>query len=145
MTRAFAWPTVVLALLLAGCSRLPTRGVVGDVTWNGTPIEDGAIDFIPVAGTGGPSVGAPIADGKYSIPDDKGPLADGTYRVELRAVKDTGKFPPGPRYAKSMTIREDIIPSEYNIKSKLQKKIDGSANPNRIDFHLTKGEGGSGK
>ena len=52
---------------------------------------------------------------------------------------------PGPRYAKSMTIREDIIPAEYNSASKVQKKIDASANPNRIDFHLTKGDAGKGK
>jgi hypothetical protein len=118
--------------------------VEGDVTWNGTPIEDGAIDFIPVAGTGGPSVGAPIQEGKYFVPADKGPLAGGTYRVELRAVKDTGKFPPGPRFAKSMTIREDIIPAEYNTASKLQKKIEDS-NPNRIDFHLAKGDAAGAK
>jgi len=130
---------VFIGLLLAGCSRLPTRGVEGDVTWNGAPIEDGAIDFIPVAGTGGPSVGAAIANGKYSVPADKGPLAGGTYRVEMRAVRDTGKFPPGPRYAKSMTVREDIIPAEYNTASKVQKKIENS-NPNRIDFHLKKGD-----
>jgi len=119
--------------------------VVGDVSWNGTPIEDGSIDFIPVAGTGGPSVGAPIKDGKYSVPADKGPLANGTYRVELKAVRDTGKFPPGPRYAKSMTVREDIIPAEYNTASKIQKTIDAGANPNRIDFRLTKGDAVSSK
>jgi hypothetical protein len=125
-------------LLLAGCSGSPTRGVEGDVSWNGSPIEDGSIDFIPVAGTGGPSVGAPIKDGKYFVPSDKGPLAGGTYRVELRAVRDTGKYPPGPRFAKSMTVREDIIPAEYNSGSKIQKKIE-SADPNRMDFHLKQG------
>jgi hypothetical protein len=53
-------------------------------------------------------------------------------------VRDTGRFLPGPRYAKSMTIREDIIPEEYNYKSKLQVKIDPNANPNRFDFRLPK-------
>jgi hypothetical protein len=139
------WQTLFLGLLLAGCSRLPTRGVVGDVSYNGSPITDGSIEFIPVEGTTGPSVGAPITDGKYVVPVEKGPMANGTYKVELRAVKDTGKFPPGPRYAKSMTIREDIIPAEYNSGSKVKKKIDPNTNPNRIDFHLGKSDSGSTK
>ena len=65
-------------------------------------------------------------------------MADGTYIVKLVAVRNTGKFPPGPRYAKSVPIHEDIIPEEYNIRSKLRVEIDPNANPNRLDFHLPK-------
>jgi hypothetical protein len=112
--------------------------VSGEVSYKGVPTKEGVIEFIPIEGTGGPSVGAPIKEGAYDIPAAKGPLADGTYRVQLRAVRDTGKFPPGPRYTKSMTIHEDIFPEEYNFKSKLRVKIDPNANPNRLDFRLPK-------
>jgi hypothetical protein len=138
MLRALVWQTAFLALLLAGCSRSPTRRVSGEVSYKGVPIKDGTIEFIPIEGTGGPTVGASITEGAYDVPAAKGPLVAGTYRVKLWAVRDTGKFPPGPRYAKSTTIREDIIPNEFNIDSKLQVKIDPDANPNRIDFHLPK-------
>jgi hypothetical protein len=138
MFRAPVWQTLVLALLLAGCSRSPTRRVLGEVSYKGESIKDGSIEFLPIEGTGGPSVGAPVKDGKYDIPAAKGPLADGTYRVKLVAMRNTGKFPPGPRYAKSGPMMEDIIPQEYNLKSKLQVKIDPNANPNRLDFHLPK-------
>jgi len=136
MLRALVWPSLFLALLLAGCSRSPTRRVAGEVSYKGEPIKDGSIEFQPIEGTSGPSVGAPIRDGAYDIPAAKGPLADGTYRVKLVAVRNTGKYPPGRRYAKSVPIHEDIIPAEYNIKSKLRVKIDPNANPNRMDFRL---------
>jgi len=138
MRRALVWRTAFLALLLAGCSGSSTRRVSGNVSYKGVPIQDGAIMFIPIEGTGGPSVGAPVKDGAYDVPATKGPLADGTYRVELRAVRDTGKYPPGPRYAKSMTIHEDIIPAEYNTRSKLQVKMDANVDHDRFDFHLPK-------
>src|SRR5262249_22827085 len=133
MLRALVWPTLLLALLPTGCSRGPTRGVTGEVSYKGEPIQSGSIEFIQIEGTGGPSVGALIKDGKYEVPAAKGPLADGTYRVKLVSVKNTGKFPPGPRYPKSAPIHVDIIPEEYNFKSKLQVKIDPNANPNRLD------------
>jgi hypothetical protein len=145
MRRALVWLTVFLALVLAGCSRSPTRRVSGEVSYEGVPIADGTIELIPIEGTGGPSVGGNITEGAYDVPADKGPLADGTYRVKLWAVRDTGRYPPGPRYAKSMTIREDIIPQEYNIQSKLQVKVNADSDKNRFDFHLKKPSSGSGK
>ena len=97
MRRGLVWQTVALVLLLAGCSRSPTRRVVGEVSYKGEPIKEGTIEFIPIEGTRGPTVGATILDGAYEVPAAKGPLADGTYRVKMWAVRDTGKFPPGPR------------------------------------------------
>jgi hypothetical protein len=138
MTRALVWQTVFLALLPAGCSRSPTRRVLGEVSYKGVPIKDGTIELIPIEGTAGPTVGGSITEGAYDVPAAKGPLAAGTYRVKLWAMRDTGKFPPGPRYAKSTTVRESIFPPEYNIDSKLQVKIDPNADPNRFDFHLPK-------
>src|SRR5262245_21007657 len=140
MRRALVWPTVLLALLPAACSKSPTRRVSGAVSYEGVPIQEGAIQFIPIEGTGGPSVGAPVKKGAYDVPADKGPLAAGTYRVELRSVRDTGRYPPGRRYPKSMTIREDIFPEEYNSQSKLRVTIDANASTSRLDFHLQKPE-----
>jgi hypothetical protein len=138
MRRALVWPTVVLVLVLPGCSRSPTRRVSGEVSYKGEKIQDGSIELIPIEGTGGPSVGAPIKDGAYDIPAAKGPLADGTYTVKLVAMHNTGKFAPGRRYPKQGPMMEAIIPVEYNYKSKLKVKIDPNANPNRLDFHLPK-------
>lgn len=142
--RAAAWPTLLAALLLAGCSGSPNRRVWGEVSYEGAPIQDGAIELIPIDGTGGPSVGGAITEGKYDVPAVKGPLAEGIYRVELRAVRDTGRFPPGPRFAKSMTERESIIPPDYNIHSTLRMKVNANADANRFDYHLKKHGVGNG-
>ena len=69
---------------------------------------------------------APPAIGPYSQGIRTGSFVFLSGQIPL--VRDTGKFPPGPRFPKSTTIREDIIPSEYNIDSKLQVKIDPNAN-----------------
>jgi len=138
MIRALVWQMVCLTLLLSGCSKSPTRRVMGEVSYKGEPIKSGTIELVPIEGTDGPAVGGSITEGAYDVPAAKGPLATGTYRVKLWAMRDTGKFPPGPRYPKSTTVRESILPVEYNIESKLEVKIDPNANPNRIDFHLPK-------
>jgi len=138
MIRALVWQMACLMLLLSGCSKSPTRRVTGEVSYKGEPIQSGTIELIPIEGTEGPTVGGSITEGAYDVPAAKGPLATGTYRVKLWAMKDTGKFPPGPRYPKSTTVRKSIIPEEYNIESTLQVKIDPNANPNRVDFHLPK-------
>jgi hypothetical protein len=145
MRQALVGLLILLLLVLVGCSRSPNRRVWGEVSYKGVPIKEGSIEFLPIEGTGGPSVGAPIQEGAYDIPAAKGPFANGTYQVKLVAVRDTGRYPPGPRYAKSMTIREDIIPEEYNVKSKLQVKIDSAWEGTRLDFHLPKADAGSGK
>ena len=138
MRQALVWPTILLMLVLVGCSRSSTRRVWGEVSYKGVPIQEGSIEFLPIEGTGGPSVGAPVQVGAYNVPAAKGPVANGTYLVKLVAVRDTGRYPPGPRYSKSMTIREDIIPEEYNVKSKLRVKIDSASEGTRLDFHLPK-------
>jgi hypothetical protein len=127
---------VVLVVLLVGCSGQGGRRVWGKVSWEGEPIREGDIEFIPIEGTGGPSVGGLIRDGAYDLPAARGPLAGGTYRVELRAVRDTGRFPPGPRHPKALPEREPIFPPEYNVQSKLRVTVRDRAGENQFDFHL---------
>src|SRR5688572_26319207 len=86
---------------IAGCSQSgPERAdVSGTVELDGQPIDEGAIQFIPVQGTQGPSAGGVIKDGKYAIPRGNGVVV-GKNRVELRSFKYTGKKiqdPTGPQ------------------------------------------------
>src|SRR5437899_10938072 len=60
MRQALVWLTVLLVLVLAGCSRSSNRRVWGEVSYKGVAIEEGSIEFLPIEGTGGPSVGSPI-------------------------------------------------------------------------------------
>jgi hypothetical protein len=131
--------TVLFVLLLAGCSAPSTMRVWGDVSYEGTRVEDGNIEFLPIEGTSGPNVGGVIREGAYEILAERGPLAEGVYRVELRAYRETGRAPTAPKFpGKELPEREAIFPPEYNTRSILRVKISSRGSENRFDFNVTK-------
>lgn len=72
----------VLALSLTGCSKQPEHiAVSGWVTFHGQPLDQGFIEFAPLADTGLMS-GAEIKEGHYSLPAEKG-LSEGRYQVRI--------------------------------------------------------------
>jgi hypothetical protein len=112
-------------------------GVDGDVTFKGEPIADGSINFIPIDGTAGPTAGASITDGRFSIPR-RGGLVPGRYRVEISSFRETTKatsagaqmfgrpvesFAGGNATQAQRTIRENVIPKKYNANSELTETI----------------------
>jgi hypothetical protein len=125
------------ALLLAGCTRVGDgASVEGTVTVNGKPLDAGAINFVPIRPTTGPSAGAAIADGRYSIYGPKAPLP-GKYRVEIVGTRKTGKQSPD-MLSPGSTVEgiEQFIPDKYNVKSRLEVEL--RAGDNRgVDFDLT--------
>jgi len=151
-------PLVLLLGALAGCGSGETLGVgvSGSVTYKGQPIKEGAISFIPMSGTNGPSGGANIDDGKYDIPRRAG-LAPGKYRVEIRAFEETGKetakstqqsqmfgrpiseVTKDPRaleqMAKLKAERKNIVPGRYNDNSELTKELSNESQVT-VDFEL---------
>jgi hypothetical protein len=74
------WLFLVLALLASACSR--TCVVSGEVTYEGQPVNDGTITFLPADGKG-PSAGGPIKQGKFEVQG----LAPGPKVVEVIATK----------------------------------------------------------
>ena len=126
------------ACLLAG-SMLCTLGcagsepqlaeVSGTVQLDGTPIEEGSIQFIPVEGAKGPGAGGVITHGKYHITRDKG-VTVGKNRVELRAFRKTGRRvidatgPPGT----TTDERVQAFPAEYNDRSTVVEEIQPGSN-----------------
>ena len=87
----------VLSCLVAGCGgdsfdRVPLSGTV---TCEGNANPSGGILATPAqTGTNAPNVSAPLADGKFSIPADQGPVA-GSYIFEI-SVQIPGAQPaPG--------------------------------------------------
>jgi hypothetical protein len=56
--------TLLLSLAATGCGR--TTSVTGRVTYDGQPVQNGAITFYPADGQG-PSAGAMVADGQYRV------------------------------------------------------------------------------
>jgi len=110
---------------LAGCdSGSKLYHVVGDVTWQGDPVTDGNINFLPENGNVHP-VTAKIVNGKF---DARVPA--GKMKVEIFADKDLG-------YSEAMhqNVKTRLIPEEYNSLSKLTFDVQTN-DSNRADFHL---------
>lgn len=124
------WMLLALALI-AGCGPSLVR-VQGRVTLDGTALDNGVISFRPSGNTAGPAGGAEIKDGHYQLATG---LIPGTYAVEIRAWRTTGKRVQGP--AGETDERVSIIPDRYFGEStSLQAEVtpDGKA----VDFDLAK-------
>jgi hypothetical protein len=120
---------------VCGCGAKSTRlGVEGRVTFDGTPIPEGKISFIPLAGTSSPTAGATIRDGEFAVPREKG-LRPGKFRVEIRAVRASGKTIRDDLSGEMIAKRESYIPKRFNDASDLVAEIKPDE-PNRLEFAL---------
>lgn len=135
---------VVLLPVIAGCSDT-SKGVSGSVSYQGEPIKRGTITFLPVGGTTGVSVRADIEDGKYLISSETGVMPGGTYRVEITAVRKTGRtlevkqgLVPLPANKSSVSYEEEesFLPEKYNAQSVLKVEFSESVGSEQQDFDL---------
>jgi hypothetical protein len=132
---------VVLLLILCplGCGNSgPQKSALsGTVSYDGTPVADGRITFVPT-GEQGTSAGDVIKDGKYSIAADKGPTF-GKYKVQINWSKKTGNQievgSPAPPGTKIDEVKE-AIPVKYNAQTTLEKDVNSAKQV--IDFPLEK-------
>ncbi|WP_052639845.1 hypothetical protein [Zavarzinella formosa] len=129
-------------LLITGCLAMsggcgPTdgrRAVKGTVTYQGKPVENGTITFQTTTTPPAMAGGAPIQDGKYEIPADKG-LEPGKYRVLISAAGPPAKLTPAERAAGVSARASELIPPKYNTESTLMADIKpGASDP--VDFSL---------
>jgi len=127
---------VLLAVLVSGCSQDTGGrvGVSGTVRWNGTPLQGGTIEF--ASADGGQLTGSMIANGKYSVPADKG-LLPGKYTVRISASQETGAAPAGPPGPEAeMHKTKDLIPAKYNVDSELSVEVT-QGGTGQFDFDLS--------
>jgi hypothetical protein len=122
---------LISAALWVGCKgdSAGRHAITGTVNLDGSPLAKGMISFQPLE-NGRLSSGAVIAEGKFSIPADKG-LPVGKYRVEVHAgasggpAVDSSALPgEGPPPSK------DIIPPDWGEASKqtIEVKKEGPFN-----------------
>lgn len=136
----------VLLIMTCGCGSAPkTLQVSGKVTYDGKPLEDGSIVFVPIGDDKAPGAGGTIKAGAYDIPASSGPLQGVKYRVEISAMRKTGRKLPNIMTPDSATIEEveNYIPKIYNGQSTLETTVMPD-NAGKQDFTLvavTKGKG----
>jgi hypothetical protein len=132
--------SVSMALVCLGCG--PDYGgrvaVNGTVKLKGEPIDDGVIEFVPLAADGETKSGAQILKGAYTIPAEKG-LVPGEYRVIITAGDGRTRpdadpnEPPGPTGAN--IVSKDRVPADYNVASKQVVKVTADG-PNEFNYDI---------
>lgn len=128
---------VVIAAAAVGCGggsgppsgRLP---VSGEVTLDGQPLDQGAIQFEPTDKTSKLNAGGVIANGKYKIGTEQG-LPPGKYKVSITSVaKDT-------RSAQDIMDKPGEPPAEriaakFNTESAEVVEVVGGGKKNEFNF-----------
>jgi hypothetical protein len=133
---------LIVTAIFSGCGRDqgPERVVVsGKVTFNGKPLDEGQIRFVPTATSAVPVSGASIKDGQYKV-DSRGGVPVGMHKIEIEAHRvDPKAVKPGlppPPMARGVP-RIQYIPKRYNVDSQLQLTIEPGSKPITKDFELT--------
>lgn len=128
-----------LSFSLTGCGSTesgPERVIVsGKVTFNGEPVPQGEIWFLPAAGRQAPQAGAIITEGLYRV-ENKGGVPIGSCLVKITADRPEIKVKivadGGPEEIPTM----QYLPVRYNEKTELTAEIESRSEPIQIDFDL---------
>jgi hypothetical protein len=134
---------VVLLGIAEGCGATDPwnrQAISGVITFDGRPIDDGAVLLEPLANDGsGLTAGATIRRGTFAIARDRG-LSPGAYRV--RVYSSSGVQAPPGKGQSDRTRRPMVehLPAIYNSKSELRMDV-VAGGPNRLQLDLH-GEGG---
>jgi hypothetical protein len=126
---------VIFLVIAAGCrgNSGPERiSVSGKVTFQGQPVEDGQIRFVPQAGTIAPVTIEAIKKGVYDTVGSGG-VPVGTHRVEIRGYDPKEPAPKGP----GSPPRKQRLPAKYNSSTQLEITIPPGSRPIVKDFELT--------
>ena len=127
---------VVLALATMGCNRSDGRlSGSGTVTLDGEELPEGSIEFVPIAGTTGPTAGGSIRGGKYCIAGEDGIFA-GRFRVKITANRKTGEQAMDLYRGVKFDVEKQYLPARYNEKSQLEAEVTDEG-PNVFAFELT--------
>lgn len=118
-----AAPLLAASLLATGgCSEanpLGRRAISGTVTFQGQPLDYGAIRFQPTGGTNSVEAGAVITQGRYQVPEEQG-LPPGSYKVWVMSPEQGPAAPaeeaPGET---SKSLAKDRLPPQYNVQTTL--------------------------
>jgi hypothetical protein len=126
-----------LIIVATGCNKGEPRGdIVGEVQFDGKPVETGMISFESTQ-SAGPPRNVPIENGKYRI-DGKGALTPGAYHVRITAAN---RSKMDSKKADNPNAQEEFIPllpAPWNTQSQLTVDV----KPGKNTFHFRGKKGG---
>ena len=125
---------LLAAGLIVGCGGSSAGQVSGTVTYDGNPVEGGAIEFHPADGKW-PSAGGTISGGKYSVAN----VPIGTAKVRISGVKDAKKMKmyDDPK-AEWVQTSAELLPPKYSDDKATELRYDVTAGAQTKDFTLAK-------
>jgi hypothetical protein len=118
-----------------GPKRIP---VAGTVTFDGQPLSEGHITFVPEGGDQRQATGV-IANGQFNIPEEMGPNV-GSYKVRIIATESAGADDAAAaEVGADMTDElatggQQLIPPIYNDQTTLTAKIREGMEPLTFDL-----------
>jgi len=117
-----------------------TAPTSGSVTYNGVPLNEGIIRFVPLEGAPGQKTSVNILNGSFSVDAASGP-AVGEHRVEIESTNLAGLEMDDEdairrlKAARPRRIDAVIVPQRYNARSQLRRTLASNAN-NEFNFEL---------
>jgi hypothetical protein len=122
------WVLITTGLFIAGCRESTNKiSTAGSVTYNGEPLNNGAIAFYPV--TGRPTIVSLSADGHYTVD-----LDPGHYVV---TVQSSTKLPEGFKEGDPVPPPKHVLPPEYSVRARSKLSATIKANQTEpVDFTL---------
>lgn len=136
---AIVFLAAVVLSAAAGCTNKTTLS--GQVTYDGQPVENGAITLLPADGKG-PSAGGPIKAGRYRVEQ----LTPGKKIVQVIGVKDiefARSSEEMARFAETtdfQTNRHDVLERADMVPADAEgnfQEITVEPGQHTMDFHLT--------
>lgn len=109
--------------------------VGGAVTFNGTPISEGAIVFDPISD--GQRREAEVKDGRYLLPQKAGLSRNKEYLVRVRAFRKTGRKYINADPSASADEYEQYLPERYNAGSDIRLTASPQSLAKDFDVALT--------
>jgi hypothetical protein len=140
----------VTALVPLGCGGadddLPREPISGTVTFDGKPLKNGLIHFVPTTQKEAIASGGIITDGQFKVIEKEGPVP-GKYSVMIFARDENPQPQPGPDPAVNEMPGEikaprpksnvGLIPLRYNLNTELSAEVKPDG-PNAFAFVLEK-------
>jgi hypothetical protein len=120
----------LVGFAIVGCTSEPAKGTInGTVTFDGQPLKDGTVNFMPTDGKA-QTASAAIIDGKFtaSVPIH-------TMKVTFSAPKVVGKrkmydTPDSP----TVDDVEELLPAKYTTNSQLTVTVKGGIQMEKFDL-----------
>ena len=133
--RALAYVALLCCLPLVGCGGPENnfKAVSGKVSFQGSPVPEGAIQFCTDSASPVVSGGAMIRDGQYQLPREHG-LGPGKYLVRITSTERIDN-PDKAKNEMAPFFTRERIPAKYNTQSELKVVVEADK-PTEFNFEL---------